>query len=194
MIRRTACVSRRIGKSADCVASQPPVSAITTIDSVTSPSAARNRASSASRASVLFPTWTSVPSASCTDAVSSVAGSQPSELLSTTASTPRSTTRTNSRSGAALLLDAHGVGQHVDAAAQVRGRVVAELPLDDLAVALRQRDGRQVVREEDDRDATRPRTASRTRARDEGRTSVPEQAVASPAPVSALPCYPAPSS
>src|SRR4029453_5393448 len=46
----------------------------------------------------------------------------------------------------------HGVGEEVDAAAQVRGGVVSELPLEDLAVALRQRYGRQVVREKDDRE------------------------------------------
>jgi len=59
-----------------------------------------NRASRSSRASVLFPTWTSVPSASWMDAVSSDARSQPCGWLNTIASEPRSTTRTNNRSGA----------------------------------------------------------------------------------------------
>ena len=76
-------------------------SAMTTIDSVTMPSAARNRASRSSRASVLFPTCTSVPSAEPERRRSRACdGSQPSGWLSTIASTPRSTTRTNSRSGA----------------------------------------------------------------------------------------------
>ena len=101
MMRRTASVKRRIGDIADCVTSQPPLRAVTTIRKVTIPSAARNRASRSSLGSVLLPTCTSVPFASRTDAVSSRLGSHPFGLLSTTASTPRSTTRTNSRSGAA---------------------------------------------------------------------------------------------
>ena len=73
-------------------------------------------------------------------------------MLSTSASAPRSTTRTNSRSGAVRCSALNGVAQRAQPAAAVRDGVLAELRLDDLLVALRQRGRRQPVGEEHDGD------------------------------------------
>ena len=71
------------------------------MESVTRPSAARKRPSRSWRASMLLPTCTSVPSGSRSDMVSSVDGSQPSgHAEDQMPPVPRSTTRTNNRSGA----------------------------------------------------------------------------------------------
>ena len=126
------------GWSADCVASQPPVSATITIDSVTRPSVARNRARRSSRASVLFPTCTSVPSGSARDD-----GLQ-------RATDPSPVGHAEDERFRAAIDDAHeqALGRRAllgadrrrsarGAAARVDGGVLAELLLDDLPIALR---------------------------------------------------------
>ena len=134
MICRTACVNRRIGKSADCVTSQPPVSAITTIEQRHDARAPRETAPAASsRASVLFPTCTSVPSASWTDAVSRLRripafGVAEDDRFDAAVDRHGRTIARAPRCCSARTVSASSV----DAAAQVRGRVVAELALEDL--------------------------------------------------------------
>ena len=158
--------------SADCVASHPPVSATTTIEQRDDARARRETARSrSSRASVLFPTWTSVPSRERARGRSpAVAGSHPSRLLRTIASAPRSTTRTNRRSGAVRCSALHGVGERARARrARRRPRTRRACGWMIWSIALRQRRGGQVVGERR-RWRSRPtRTASRTRAPGAGR-------------------------
>ena len=152
MIRWTASVSRRIGDSADCVASQPPVSAMTTTNRVTMPErGAEARQQIVARLGALAD-------------LHEGAVAQPRRHDLDLRRVPAFVVAEHHRLDAAvddaheqplrrdLLLGAHGGRQNADAAAQVGRGVVAELAVDDLMIALGQRRRRQVVGDEDDRD------------------------------------------